>query len=813
MSNDSYNPPSREQRLDQVLADYMRAVEKGLEPDKESLIAQHAEFAADLEEFFADRERFDQVAGQIQLGTGMGPEAREPHGQQPDTPVDEQTIDSTSDPMSSHRTKVPYFGDYELIKEVARGGMGVVYKARQVSLNRIVALKMILAGELASENDVRRFHAEAEAAANLDHPGIVPIYEVGEHEGQHFFSMGFVEGQTLAAKIADGPLEPNEAARIVKAVAEAIQYAHDKGVIHRDLKPGNVLLKRSQESRREGQEQQGQRTPKAPSGTRVSAFDSRPLVSDFGLAKRVEGGSDLTVTGQVLGTPSYMPPEQAAGRLGQIGPASDIYSLGAVLYAAITGHPPFQAANLVDTLTQVLEQEPVAPRVLNPQIPRDLETITLRCLEKDARRRYASAQEMVDELQRFLNGEPILARPVSVPNRFLRWCKRRPLVAGLGATVTILALFVAIASPLVALRQVALRKEADDRANEVREAHEKTEITLVDTYTSAGLIASERGEPAQAALWFANAARLSNSDPKRRRANRIRVNTWVREIAWPVCVLEHSGQQLRSIQFHVGGRYLATRTEENVCTVWDLETASQLPLPGGERPVRSVTFSPNGQWLVLGLVAGNVDIYSFPAGSLLHRIEHRGPIEALVFSRDGTRLAIASNVVRVWDCPTHDYVTPELVHPQQVLALTFSLDGERLLTGCTDNQARVFAIEGRSGLTDPLYPPVRHRLRAFDWCIPISPQFIADDHFLLTVTDGRNAAWRDATTGEQIRGIASDSAEIHFLVVSPDERHFALGGYDRACIWSIAETAVSVAIWNSRATCWQPRSVRTVRPW
>jgi len=292
-------------------------------------------------------------------------------------------------------TRVKYFGDYELLKEIARGGMGVVYKARQTKLNRIVALKMILAGQLASPEAVQRFYIEAEAAASLEHPGIVPIYEVGQHEDQHFFSMGFIEGTSLNARVKEGPMLPREAAAITQQICEAIAYAHAQGVIHRDLKPANILIDASGD----------------------------PKVTDFGLAKKTEGDSGLTGTGQILGTPGYMPPEQASGETDTIGPAADIYSLGAILYALLTGRPPFQSANVMDTLVAVLEQEPVAPRQLNPALDVDLETICLKCLEKDATRRYGTADELVSELGRYLNGEPIQARPIGRVDRAWRWCK------------------------------------------------------------------------------------------------------------------------------------------------------------------------------------------------------------------------------------------------------------------------------------------------------------------------------------------------------------------------------------------------------
>ncbi len=298
--------------------------------------------------------------------------------------------------------RVRYFGDYEIDRELARGGMGVVFRARQISLNRAVALKMILAGQLADENDVKRFYTEAEAAAHLDHPGIVPIYEIGQHEGQHFFSMAFVEGRSLAERLAEGPMPARDAAALLLEVARAIEHAHSRGVIHRDLKPSNILID----------------------------TNGRPRVTDFGLAKRVQGDSGLTGSGQIMGTPSYMPPEQAAGKRGEVGPAADVYALGATLYAMITGRPPFQAATAMDTVIQVISDDPVPPRRLNASIPRDLETICLNCLEKDPLRRYPSAAALGEELRRFLAGEPISARPVTRLERAIKWAGAGPRSPG-----------------------------------------------------------------------------------------------------------------------------------------------------------------------------------------------------------------------------------------------------------------------------------------------------------------------------------------------------------------------------------------------
>jgi len=299
------------------------------------------------------------------------------------------------------------FGDYELLEEVARGGMGVVYKARQISLDRVVALKMILSGKLASSAEIERFHVEAKAAANLRHEAIVAIHEVGEYEGQHYFSMDFIDGMSLAQMARDRPLAAEKAARYIELVAEAIEYAHSQGTLHRDLKPSNVL---------------------------IDAAD-RPRVTDFGLAKRVDDDSRLTATGEAMGTPGYMPPEQIAGGHGPLGPAVDVYALGATLYETLTGRPPFQGPTVFDTLLAVCETEPVPPRLLNPKVPRDLETICLKCLQKDSHRRYVSAGELAVDLHRFLAGEPIAARPAGLPFLTRLWLRQH--LSALGWTVLV----------------------------------------------------------------------------------------------------------------------------------------------------------------------------------------------------------------------------------------------------------------------------------------------------------------------------------------------------------------------------------------
>ncbi|MCI0455599.1 MAG: protein kinase [Gemmataceae bacterium] len=308
------------------------------------------------------------------------------------------------------------FGDYELLAEVGRGGMGIVYKSRQCRLNRIVALKMILGGRLASEDDLLRFRTEAESAAALQHPNIVQIYEVGEHDGNHFFSMQFIEGKTLAQRLANGPLPGREAARYVRQIARAVHYAHRRGVLHRDLKPSNIMID----------------------------ADDEPHITDFGLAKRLGGDSGQTRTGAVLGTPSYMAPEQAAGKTRELGPGTDVYALGAILYELLTGRPPFRSDTPMDTVMQVLQEEPVPPRLLNSRIDPDLETITLKCLEKDPRRRYPSAEAVAEDLQRFLNGDSIHARSSTVLDWLTRALDRSQLAGAFHTWSTMVLMLAAI---------------------------------------------------------------------------------------------------------------------------------------------------------------------------------------------------------------------------------------------------------------------------------------------------------------------------------------------------------------------------------
>jgi serine/threonine protein kinase len=292
---------------------------------------------------------------------------------------------------SRNPEKVDRFGDYDVLDEIARGGMGIVYRARQVSLDRIVAVKMLLAGPMAGKDFIQRFRTEAAAAASLQHPNIVAIHEVGFAEGQHFFAMDYVEGLTLAQLVSKGPLQARKAAMYLKAIAGAIHFAHERNVLHRDLKPSNVL---------------------------VDFATDQPRVTDFGLAKRLEAETELTRSGQLLGSPNYMSPEQATARRGTVGKRSDIYSLGAILYHLLTGRPPFQGETLTDVLHQLANNDPLAPHLLTPRVPHDLETICVKCLEKDPAKRYQGAQELVEELDRSSTTNRSRRVPSHAPNAY-----------------------------------------------------------------------------------------------------------------------------------------------------------------------------------------------------------------------------------------------------------------------------------------------------------------------------------------------------------------------------------------------------------
>jgi tetratricopeptide (TPR) repeat protein len=399
-----------ERALELVYGEFLHREDLGEAPTLEEYLKRFPQYAARL------RQQVE-LHRALADSTSLDPESTQPAGPDPAARTD----------RPGARPDVP---GYEILGELGRGGMGVVYKARHVALKRVVALKMLRDGIHAGAEERARFRLEAEAVARLQHPNVVQIYEVGEHDGRPFFAMEFVDGGSLDTHLDCKPQPPRAAAELVATLARAVEHAHRQGIVHRDLKPANVLLSLVP-CPLSLAEDKGQ-------GTRDKGLI--PKITDFGLAKRLGGeGGQTTPPGALLGTPSYMAPEQAASR--EVGPRADVYALGAILYDMLTGRPPFQSTSLADTLHQVLTEEPVPPRRLQSQVPRDLDTICLKCLEKDPARRYASAAELADDLQCFLEGRPILARPAGVLERARKWARRRPAAAALLA-VSALALLV-----------------------------------------------------------------------------------------------------------------------------------------------------------------------------------------------------------------------------------------------------------------------------------------------------------------------------------------------------------------------------------
>ena len=444
------------------------------------------------------------------------------------------------------------FGEYELLEIIARGGMGVVYKARQRGLDRLVALKMIKAGRFADETAVQRFYVEAKAAAELQHRSIVTVYEVGDVAGEHFYSMEYIAGSSLAELIREQPLDPLRTAKYVRTIATAIQYAHDRGILHRDLKPSNVLL-----------DEQGE-----------------PRIADFGLARSIEDDSQITASVAVLGTPSYMSPEQAAGGSEPVGPASDIYSLGATLYDLLTGRPPFRAANAFDTRQQVLDTDPASPRLLNGEVPRDLETICLKCLEKDPGKRYASASALADDLERFLDSRPVHARRISRLNRFTKWAYRNPLVASLTIVIGLLLLAVAVGSSLA--------------ANSFRRIADEQQQQLAKNYLVLGNEHFEDGEIASGMIMALMAWQVS-TDPRQRRSA---LNLLAGYGASLGQCLPHDSSVYEAVLSPDGTRF-ATGTVDGHVYLWNADGTPEAKLDTGHEQVQGIALSADSQLILV----------------------------------------------------------------------------------------------------------------------------------------------------------------------------------------------------------------------
>ncbi len=732
------------------------------------------------------------------------------------TPDDQTVFDRSGSPAPSllgNEANKTDFGDYELLEEIARGGMGLVFKARQKRLNRVVALKVILAGEYAKPEDVLRFQAEAEAAAKLHHAGIVPIYEVGENDGRPFLSMGFIEGETLESKVARGPLEGKDAARLIAEVSKAVAYAHQQGIVHRDLKPGNILLNDKGE----------------------------PFVTDFGLAKRTDSDSQLTGTGQLIGTPSYMSPEQAAGINDAIGPLTDVYSLGAVLYCLLTGHPPFRAANLMDTVAQVTNQEPIPPRQVNGAVERDLQTICLKCLQKDPAHRYESAEELGRDLERYLNLEPIKATAVGRVSRCWRWCRRNPVIASLAATLATLLVALAIVGPVFALRQTYLRADSDrlviekalliDELTHSMQQEESARIeaetiadrlheNLVKMYVDRGNSEIMSGNPVNAAPWFAAALSQDAEDPEREREHRFRLSAILDQAARPEQIWRLAGEtEVATVSS--GGELVAAAGRDGEIVVWDVRNGNVVLHPENLTPgmIRALVFSrdgtrliaasgtrihfwdlttrkpaipmircsarvesasldESGHYLVVGLSDETLLVYDADTGDLVRSRSNSGVRILQVGVHGVARRVFArgwSGNARLFDLESLKPIA-DLEHEGDVKWAEFDPTGRLLVTTSSDRSAKIWSASTGELVTAPLMHPEHVRVATFD----------STGTRLATGSYDSAARIWDAETGELLSGPLKSENSIWRLDFSPDGRYLVTASLDHtARIWHI----------------------------
>jgi WD40 repeat protein/serine/threonine protein kinase len=687
----------------------------------------------------------------------------------------------------------PNIPGYEILSELGRGGMGIVYRARHLGLNRIVALKMILAGARARPQDLVRFRYEAEAIAQLHHPNIVQIFDFGEAEGHPFFALEYVEGGNLGQHQQGVPMSPYEAAQMVETLARAIQFAHERGIVHRDLKPANVLL------HTEGAEEAEEQSKKKKSSPAHSA-SGKPLVpkiTDFGLAKRVDESVRHTVTGEMLGTPSYMAPEQAGAKEKDqaVGPAADVYALGAILFELLTGRPPFKEPTALETVMRVVHQEPPRPTRFQPYLPRDIETICLKCLEKSPSRRYRSAAMLADDLRNFQSGDSIHARPVGPPERAWKYIRRRPLTAALfvGIVVTAALGLAGIASQWRE-KEGAIENERF-AVYQSRIAQSQLHWRLNDFPTALRTLnacAPEAGQKDQRGWeWhYLNglySSELLTLDHRRRgTSGTVAVDPQGR---WIASVLTGHGKvrfwdasggayafslpasaTARRLAFRPDGARLAVADDDGWVVVWDLGTRKELKRHRPHtQPINSLVFNANGELLATASSDGTVLIWDAQTGKEIRRLEgHADRANAVAFSPNGKRWATAdqSGTVRIWDAkggerPLH--ALPK--HKSAVFGLAYSPDGKYLASAGGNGTLRIWDRVNNVGIAPRVVQSLTGKAGAV-----FSVAFSPDGRFLAHGgSDATVRVWH-LSSGVELMIYRGHKAPIESVRFSPNGR-------------------------------------------